>query len=140
MKRLFFALMAVALSACGNNSPTSPSVGLSLPFSSTDIVVGTGTAATVGRVVRVNYTGWLYDGSKPENKGVQFDSSAGAPYPFVLGAGQVIAGWDQGVQGMKVGGTRRLVIPPGLGYGSAGNGPIPGNATLVFDIDLLAVQ
>ena len=89
----------------------------------------------------MNYTGWLYDGSKAETKGTQFDSNTGrGAFFFVLGAGQVIAGWDQGVAGMKVGGKRRLIIPPSLGYGSAGAGPIPGNATLVFDVELLSVQ
>lgn len=89
----------------------------------------------------VNYTGWLYDSTKTDNKGTQFDTSIGrGPFPFTLGVGQVIKGWDQGVVGMKVGGSRRLIIPPDLGYGAAGNGPVPGNATLVFDIDLLTVQ
>jgi FKBP-type peptidyl-prolyl cis-trans isomerase len=90
----------------------------------------------------VNYTGWLYDPLRPENKGQQFDSSVGRqPFTFTLGAGQVIRGWDQGVPGMKVGGQRRLTIPPDLGYGANGaGGVIPPNATLVFDVDLLDVQ
>jgi FKBP-type peptidyl-prolyl cis-trans isomerase FkpA len=94
-----------------------------------------------GKALAVNYTGWLYDATKPEQKGTQFDTSIGrGPYAFVLGAGQVIRGWDQGVPGMKVGGQRRLVIPPDLAYGASGRGQIPPNATLIFDIELLAVQ
>jgi FKBP-type peptidyl-prolyl cis-trans isomerase FkpA len=140
MKRLWILAALVCFSACGS-TPTSPSTGVNVAFSTTDLTVGTGTTATAGRLVSVNYTGWLYDASKAENKGTQFDSSTGrGPFSFVLGAGQVIAGWDQGVVGMKVGGKRRLVIPPSLGYGAAGVGPIPGNSTLVFDVELLAVQ
>ena len=92
--------------------------------------------------VTVNYTGWLYNASVANFHGTQFDSSVGkTPFKFNLGAGQVIAGWDQGVTGMKVGGTRTLVIPASLGYGSAGaGGVIPPNAALVFTVDLLAVQ
>jgi FKBP-type peptidyl-prolyl cis-trans isomerase FkpA len=90
----------------------------------------------------VNYTGWLYDPGQAENKGRQFDSSVGRqPFAFRLGAGGVIRGWDQGLVGMRVGGQRRLVIPPELGYGAGGNPPaIPSNATLVFDVELLDVQ
>lgn len=105
--------------------------------------MGTGADAVIGRRLTVNYTGWLYDPAQPENKGRQFDSSAGrSPFVFTLGAGQVIRGWDTGVVGMKVGGQRRLILPPDLAYGSAGagGGTIPPNATLVFDIELLDVQ
>jgi len=88
--------------------------------------------------VTVAYTAWLYDSSKTDGKGAQFDSNN---YTFTLGTGQVIKGWDQGVVGMRVGGQRRLVIPPDLAYGSAGSsGVIPPNATLVFDITLISVQ
>lgn len=112
-----------------------------VPFSMTDIQAGAGAEAANGNSVTVNYTGWLYDGSKPDQKGTQFDSSVGrGPFTFRLGGGQVIQGWDQGVAGMKVGGRRRLVIPPGLGYGSRANGPIPANSTLVFDVELLDVK
>ena len=86
----------------------------------------------------MNYTGWLFDPARPEQKGTQFDS--GTSFPFTLGAGRVIRGWDQGVLGMRVGGLRRLTIPPELAYGSTGSGPIPPNASLVFDIELLNVQ
>ena len=108
----------------------------------TDLVVGTGAEATDGVSLTVEYTGWLYDPSEPDNKGFQFDASAGTPFPFVLGAAEVIPGWDQGLPGMRVGGQRRLTIPPDLGYGAAGRADagIPSNATLVFDIELLTVQ
>ncbi len=89
-----------------------------------------------GDTLSVNYTGWLYDPNAAENKGTQFDSG---DFSFTLGAGQVIAGWDQGVLGMRVGGRRRMVIPPALGYGSSGQGPIPGDATLLFEVELLSI-
>ena len=132
--------MALIASACGS-STTSPSQNLNVPFSMTDLVVGTGATASAGKTITVTYTGWLYDAGKTDNKGTQFDSNVGkTAFSFVLGAGQVIPGWDQGVPGMKAGGKRRLVIPPSLGYGASGNGPIPGNATLVFDVEVLSVQ
>ena len=104
-----------------------------------DTTVGTGATAQAGQHVRVHYTGWLYqDGVQ----GAKFDSSKDRndPFEFGLGAGMVIRGWDEGVQGMQVGGTRRLVIPPALGYGARGaGGVIPPNATLLFEVELLAV-
>lgn len=109
----------------------------------TDERVGDGNAATAGRQVTVHYTGWLYEESRPDHKGKKFDSSRdrNEPFPFRLGAGEVIRGWDEGVAGMKVGGRRTLTIPPGLGYGSRGaGGVIPPNATLVFDVELLDVR
>ena len=140
MKRLVILIALVFAGACGSSS-TSPSTSVNVAFSATDLTVGTGATATSGRLVTMNYTGWLYDASKTDNKGTQFDTSTGrGAFAFVLGVGQVIAGWDQGVPGMKVGGKRRLIIPPSLGYGSAGTGPIPGNATLVFDVELVSVQ
>jgi FKBP-type peptidyl-prolyl cis-trans isomerase len=100
----------------------------------TDQLLGTGDEAVAGKHVTVNYTGRLITGK-------QFDTSIGrGPFTFVLGAGQVIKGWDMGVSGMKVGGKRELVIPPYLGYGDNGMGPIPPNSTLVFDVELLGVQ
>ncbi|QJR38162.1 FKBP-type peptidyl-prolyl cis-trans isomerase [Gemmatimonas groenlandica] len=99
-----------------------------------DLVVGTGAEAIAGRVIRVTYTGWLVNGSR-------FDTNVGgAAFIFTLGAQQVIPGWDQGVVGMKVGGKRKLVIGSALGYGNQGQSPIPANATLVFDVELLGVQ
>jgi len=101
-----------------------------------DMVVGTGAEAIKGKLVSVHYTGWLTDGKK-------FDSSKdrGQPFQFPLGRGHVIQGWDQGVEGMKVGGKRKLTIPPELGYGAQGaGGVIPGNATLVFEVVLLGVR
>jgi len=99
-----------------------------------DVVVGVGDEATVGSVITVHYIGVLQNGQK-------FDSSIdrGQPFQFVLGAGQVIAGWDQGFEGMKVGGKRILVIPPSLGYGPNPVGPIPANSTLIFEVELLGV-
>jgi FKBP-type peptidyl-prolyl cis-trans isomerase FkpA len=104
-----------------------------------DVVVGNGEAAAAGQQVSVHYTGWLFFGGE---KGKKFDSSKdrGDPFEFGLGAGQVIKGWDEGVQGMKVGGTRTLTIPPELGYGARGaGGVIPPNATLIFEVELLGV-
>ena len=128
--------------ACGgssNSSPAAPSANV--PFAQTDLRVGTGADAVAGSTITVNYTGWLYDASRTDQKGTQFDTTTGrGSYTFLLGAGRVIAGWDQGVPGMKVGGVRRLVIPPSLAYGSNPNGPIPGNSTLVFEVELLGVQ
>ena len=101
-----------------------------------DLVEGDGEQAAAGQTVSVHYTGWLTDGSK-------FDSSKdrNMPFEFPLGAGRVIRGWDEGVQGMKIGGTRKLTIPPQLGYGQAGaGGVIPPNATLVFEVELLAIS
>ena len=105
-----------------------------------DKVAGIGDAAQAGQDVSVHYTGWLFYGGE---RGKKFDSSKdrGDPFGFALGAGQVIKGWDEGVQGMKVGGTRMLTIPPGLGYGARGaGGVIPPNATLIFEVELLAIE
>jgi FKBP-type peptidyl-prolyl cis-trans isomerase FkpA len=108
-----------------------------------DATVGSGAEAKSGNTVTVHYTGWLYDPKAPEKHGKKFDSSKdhGEPFEFKLGAGMVIRGWDQGVAGMKIGGKRTLIIPSELGYGSRGAGSaIPPNATLVFDVELLAVR
>jgi len=134
-------VLALSAAACGgSDSSTSPSAPTppSAPFSQTDVIVGTGPTATQGRTIMVSYTGWLYDPTRPDSKGTQFDFST--MFPFVLGAGNIIPGWNQGVVGMRVGGLRRLVIPPNLAYGSQANGQIPGNSTLVFDIMLLNVN
>lgn len=108
-----------------------------------DVKAGDGAEARPGRVVRVHYTGWLYDASKPDKRGNKFDSSkdSNQPFDFTLGAREVIPGWDEGVAGMKVGGTRILTIPPAMGYGARGaGGVIPPNATLVFEVELLEVK
>ena len=139
-RRTIVALLAaIALSdaACATAPPTSASTGA--PFSQTDLIVGTGAAATSGNLLGVTYTGWLFDSTQPSSQGAQFDAST-STFSFTLGSGQVIQGWDQGLVGMKVGGRRRLVIPPSLAYGDARHGPIPANATLLFDITLVSVQ
>ena len=103
-----------------------------------DTVVGSGATAMPGAQVSVHYTGWLY---ADDTKGAKFDSSKdrGTPFEFSLGGGQVIRGWDEGVQGMQVGGSRTLIIPPTLGYGTRGaGGVIPPNATLLFEVELLS--
>jgi len=108
-----------------------------------DTKVGDGEEAQEGQHVTVHYTGWLFDKNAADNKGTKFDSSRDRdePFDFPLGMGQVIQGWDMGVQGMKVGGQRTLVIPPEMGYGRRGaGGVIPPNATLVFEVELLAVE
>jgi FKBP-type peptidyl-prolyl cis-trans isomerase FkpA len=130
-------LSASILAGCSGDSPTSPAP----TFSQTDLRVGTGAAAAVGNTIRVYYTGWLYDATRPDQKGLQFDGNIGAetPLTFALGLGQVIQGWDEGLVNLRVGGLRRLVVPPSLGYGSFRNGPIPGNATLVFDVELVEI-
>ena len=107
-----------------------------------DTTPGTGLLASAGQRVTVHYTGWLHAPEAADGRGTKFDSSKdrGDPFKFHLGAGQVIGGWDEGVQGMQVGGTRTLLIPPELGYGARGaGGVIPPNATLVFEVDLLSV-
>ena len=107
-----------------------------------DTTTGSGAAAQAGNHVSVHYTGWLYDPMKDNGRGRKFDSSKdrGDPFKVDLGAGMVIRGWDEGVQGMLVGGTRVLRIPPELGYGARGaGGVIPPNATLVFEVELLGV-
>ncbi len=105
-----------------------------------DTKTGDGAEAKPGQNLSMHYTGWLYNDGK---KGKKFDSSLdrGQPFEFGLGQGQVIAGWDEGIAGMKVGGKRTLIIPPALGYGARGaGGVIPGNATLMFDVELLGVK
>jgi FKBP-type peptidyl-prolyl cis-trans isomerase len=133
VKRLALVfLIAAAMAACGGDGPTEPTDSGEVTID--DLVVGTGATAVAGDNLTVNYTGWLADGTK-------FDSSydRGQTYSFRLGAGQVIRGWDMGVPGMKVGGKRRLIIPPSLAYGSSGNGPIPPNATLKFEVELVSI-
>ena len=136
---------ACAVSGCGggddgggatNLIPTSPTSNV--PFSATDLRVGTGTEATIGRSATVRYTGWLYSPTSTDNKGTQFDAGQ---FTFIVGQG-VVPGFSMGVNGMRVGGLRRVVIPPNLGYGNnpPPNSPIRANETLLFEIELLAVQ
>ena len=132
----------VVLSMCAASSAVSAQV-LDKGLKMVDHKIGTGAEAVSGKGVTVHYTGWLFDAAAPDTKGKKFDSSRdrGDPFKFRLGGGQVIAGWDQGVAGMKIGGQRTLVIPPELGYGARGaGGVIPPNATLVFDVELLAID
>jgi FKBP-type peptidyl-prolyl cis-trans isomerase FkpA len=108
-----------------------------------DSTMGTGAEAQKGQLVRMHYTGWLYDASRADRRGQKFDSSKdrNVPFEFRVGAGEVIQGWDEGVSGMRVGGTRILTIPPAMGYGAGGAaGIIPPNATLVFEVELLDVR
>lgn len=148
MSTRHFPALALAgvlgLAACGGGQPELPpaTVGVDA-LQTSDLVPGTGAEAVAGSTVTVHYSGWLYDPSQPDAKGTPFDSSreSGRPFSFELGAGKVIRGWDQGVQGMRVGGQRRLVIPHQLAYGERGaGGVIPPRATLVFDVELLGVR
>jgi FKBP-type peptidyl-prolyl cis-trans isomerase FkpA len=131
------AVACVGAASCSKspNAPTSTA-----PYSQVDLLVGNGTEAATGNTLTVNYTGWIYDASKPDNKGLQFDTSIGKdPFVFALGTASVIAGWDKGLVGMKVGGIRRLVVPPSLAYGDVRNSSIPPYSTLVFEIELVDV-
>jgi len=136
-------LAVIALSAaCGSSTEPSEASGVT-SLQVTDVRIGTGAEATPGRTVTVHYTGWVYSVSAADHHGNRFQSSRdlGQPFSFVLGAGTVITGWDQGVVGMRVGGQRTLVIPPNLAYGDRPpSSQIPSNATLVFDIELLDVR
>jgi FKBP-type peptidyl-prolyl cis-trans isomerase FkpA len=125
-------LFSLVAGGCGgsDDSPTGPEP----PLSTQDLVVGTGATAVTGDVLAVHYIGSLQDGTV-------FQSSYGtSPFVFRLGTRAVIAGWDQGIPGMRVGGKRRLIIPPSLAYGSQGQGPIPGNAIIQFDVELIAID
>jgi len=108
-----------------------------------DVVKGTGEGISQGQIAVVHYTGWLYDPGAPDHRGKKFDSSRdrGQPFRFPVGDGRVIKGWDEGVQGMQAGGQRELIIPASLGYGDSGaGGVIPPGATLLFEIELLAIE
>ncbi|WP_246499502.1 FKBP-type peptidyl-prolyl cis-trans isomerase [Thiothrix unzii] len=158
MKTTTLLALAVALSgsvfmaACSDKTATTSTTGTSSPqvtdikmvdLVKTDVKVGDGAEATAGKMVSVHYTGWLYDEAAADKHGKKFDSSRdrGQPFQFPLAGGQVIKGWDEGVQGMKIGGQRTLIIPAEMGYGARGaGGVIPPNATLVFDVELLGVN
>jgi FKBP-type peptidyl-prolyl cis-trans isomerase len=147
MKYLAFVLMValVSLAGCSREAPhavSAPSAPVT-ELQKNDMVKGTGEGISQGQTAVVHYTGWLYDPSAPDHKGREFDSSRkrGEPFRFVIGAGQVIQGWDEGVQGMQPGGQRQLVIPSRLAYGERGQGGvIPPDATLLFDVELLAIE
>jgi len=141
---LLLSLSALLLAACGgggSDAPAAAPVGPST-LQTTDTLVGAGALAANGNTLTLNYTGWLYSSTAANFRGTQFDTSVGKqPFQFKLGVGSVIAGFDQGLVGMRVGGTRVLIIPSALGYGAAGvAGLIPPNSGLVFSVDLLAVQ
>jgi FKBP-type peptidyl-prolyl cis-trans isomerase FkpA len=128
--------------SAGSSANTGSTAVTSLTY--VDNVVGTGAAVADGQTLTVNYSGWLYNSSDANNEGTQFAAQAndGSPFSFVLGAGEVIAGWDQGLVGMKVGGTRTLTIPSSLGYGSCpvAGSPIPPNSALVFTVQLVSAS
>jgi FKBP-type peptidyl-prolyl cis-trans isomerase len=133
LNRFLSAVVVFSMVSAGCGSDDSPT-GPETPLSSQDLVVGTGATAVAGDVLTVHYIGSLQNGN------VFQSSYGGPPYTFRLGARAVIAGWDQGIPGMKVGGKRRLIIPPSLAYGSQGQAPtIPPNATLQFDVELLSI-
>jgi FKBP-type peptidyl-prolyl cis-trans isomerase len=131
-----------ALTACGGKSAAPVSAPAVNSLEIRDLKTGTGAPIAAGQQAAVQYTGWLYEASAADSKGKEFDSSAraGQPFRFVVGGGQVIKGWDRGVAGMKLGGTRRLVIPADLAYGENGAGVIPPGATLVFDVSLVGIE
>ena len=156
MRRSVFlsaTLLALTMAACGGTTDPSGASIESTTFAASlnvnlaamtktatglyyrDLTAGTGTVATAGKTVKVHYQGWLPNGTK-------FDQNLAptTPFAFTLGSGQVVAGFDEGITGMKVGGVRQIIIPPALGYGSRATGPIPANSILVFSIELVAVQ
>jgi len=152
--KLFASILVIAsLAACGgggggSDSSSTPSWAQTsgstnvTSLTTTDNVIGTGTTAVAGDTLTVSYTGWLYEATAANYEGPEFDSSSATnpTFSFQLGAGKVISGWDQGLVGMKVGGTRTLIIPSALAYGNNGNPPvIPANAALVFTVQLVAV-
>jgi FKBP-type peptidyl-prolyl cis-trans isomerase FkpA len=139
---LSLIVFTALLAACGGKPvPSAPSPVTSLQ--SVELTPGTGATVAAGQTAVVQYTGWLYEAAAPDNKGKQFDSSrtGGQAFKFKVGDGQVIKGWDQGVAGMKIGESRRLIVPPSLGYGDSGaGGVIPPGATLIFDVELIAIE
>jgi FKBP-type peptidyl-prolyl cis-trans isomerase len=140
----------IAITAACSGKSDAPATGTAAPpgaavtsLQTTTFKPGTGAAIAGGQIAVVQYTGWLYEAGATENKGKQFDSSRNGrdAFKFPLGTGSVIKGWDQGVLGMKVGESRRLVIPPDLAYGDKGaGGVIPPGATLVFDVELVGIE
>jgi FKBP-type peptidyl-prolyl cis-trans isomerase FkpA len=143
LRQIGVVALVSLIAACSGGKPGAAPTGGVNSMQSLEIKPGTGEAITAGKIAVVQYTGWLYEATAKDNKGKEFDSSrnSGRPFRFPVGAGQVIKGWDQGVVGMKVGESRRLIIPAELAYGDSGaGGVIPPGATLVFDVDLVAVE
>ncbi|MCC6164355.1 MAG: FKBP-type peptidyl-prolyl cis-trans isomerase [Acidobacteria bacterium] len=141
-RALLLGLVAsVSAAACGGSSPTDPSPTAQtwvadVPFQTIDLEVGTGDEVVNGTKIRVDYVAWLYSTATSDNKGTIMDTSlqGRGPFEYVVGAGTVIAGWERGIPGMRVLGVRRLIVPPALAYGSTGNGSIPANATMIFEV------
>jgi FKBP-type peptidyl-prolyl cis-trans isomerase len=135
---LALVLLPFATAGCGS-TPSSPSDYA--PYSQIDLVFGEGATAETGKVLTLNYSGWFYDSTAADRKGVMLTTSAiSGPVIFTAGASSVIEGWEKGVLGMREGGSRRLVIPPSLAYGPNRFNAIPPNATLVFDLELVKVE
>ncbi|RZT09044.1 FKBP-type peptidyl-prolyl cis-trans isomerase FkpA [Duganella sp. CF402] len=143
------AVCAIVLVACGgggDSATSTPSAGVQPPtaLKIEDQVIGTGAEAATGKTASVRYTGYLFDGTRTDLRGTKFDSNVGSasPFSFVVNANplQVITGFNNGVAGMKVGGKRVITIPPSLGYGASANGAIPANSTLIFEVELVAVN
>jgi FKBP-type peptidyl-prolyl cis-trans isomerase FkpA len=133
---LVLVVLATGSGCIGTATPTRTP-----PYSQTDLQIGAGEEAVTGMVVSVNYTGWIHEDSRPDTKGAVFDSSVGRdPFIFRLGSGGVIAGWERGVPGMRVGGIRRLIVPPSLAYGAPRTDVLPPYAALLFEIELLSVS
>jgi len=147
MKAICAVLSLAFVTACSPPAvppaPPAPQSDLVPKFEIIEIATGTGNAVAAGGTAVVHYTGWLFDSAATDRQGKKFDSSRdrGEPLRFPVGGGRVIKGWDEGVAGMQVGGQRRLVIPPDMAYGPSGRGAlIPPNATLLFEVELLAIE
>jgi FKBP-type peptidyl-prolyl cis-trans isomerase FkpA len=141
--RCLLPVSILALSAACGEKPAAPPPSPVNSLEIVDLKTGEGASIAAGQRAVVQYTGWLYEASAPDKKGTEFDSSrkTGEPFRFSVGAGQVIKGWDQGVVGMKIGGRRRLTVPPDLAYGDSGaGGVIPPSATLVFEVELMGIE
>ena len=137
VRQLITSAAVLSMISCGSSTPVAPTTSVGV-YTTTDLVVGTGTTAAAGSRATVTYGLWLYDTSKTDGKGTQVDAGS---FTFAVGTGSVITGFDRGVTGMKVGGSRRLIVPPDLAYGSSPpSAAIPVNATLVFDVALTAVS
>ena len=144
-RRFCCVAILLAAAACGGSgaAPTTPAPPPppvpDVPFGTTDLREGGGAAVEDGWLLAIAYTGWLYDAATPDNRGREFAAAAAeAPFSFRMGVGQVIPGIDRGVMGMRVGGLRRIVVPPDLGFGAAGSDLVPANATLLFELELVA--